>query len=331
MKRLLYPIFLFALIITSACKNDIDLNDEWKERMVCYGLLNPADTSHYVRIEKAFLGDGNALTMAALEDSIFYNPADIEVRIERWNNGAQLNNYLLVPDTLIHRDSGIFANPHQVLYKGVFFIPQDNSSYKLFVKNLRTGKEISSETPIVQDFAITHPYPSSSMDFTDSLPQTLSFITPANGRRYSAILRFHFTERFIYDTSQVSYEYADWNIGDISSTRTNGGEQVTLPFSGSNFFTFVGSNVHYNPLVERIAGKVEFIITCGADDLNTYIQVQQAMQAAATDIPPFTNINGGYGLFSSGYTKKSGAYSVNNLTVNELRINPATAALNFIR
>lgn len=84
-KRYVFLFFLASLI--AACSTDFNINAGWQEITVVYGLLNQKETTHYIKINKAFLGEGNALTMAQMEDSSsYYN--NLEVKVEEWKNGA---------------------------------------------------------------------------------------------------------------------------------------------------------------------------------------------------------------------------------------------------
>jgi len=86
MKKLIIFILTLSGIFTS-CSTDFEINAPYKETMVIYGLLNTLDTAQYIRISKAYLGEGNALIMAQEPDSINY--ADIlDVKLERWYAGG---------------------------------------------------------------------------------------------------------------------------------------------------------------------------------------------------------------------------------------------------
>jgi hypothetical protein len=52
--RQLVLLLLIPLAFTS-CETDFELNAEWKDITIVYGILNQNDTAHYIRIQKAFL------------------------------------------------------------------------------------------------------------------------------------------------------------------------------------------------------------------------------------------------------------------------------------
>ncbi|MGL4597218.1 MAG: hypothetical protein ACRCYO_06810, partial [Bacteroidia bacterium] len=122
MRKLFFVLLLGTSFLASSCKNELDVLDEYREIMVSYGLLNPSDTTHYLRINKGFLGAGNALEMAANPDSTTYPAGTLDVSVEQWRNGVLVQTINMVPDNTIPRDSGLFAFPDQILYSANFQI-----------------------------------------------------------------------------------------------------------------------------------------------------------------------------------------------------------------
>ena len=50
-------IFLLIIVSFSSCESDLDINSEWEEITVVFGLLNQNQEKQYIRINKTFLGD----------------------------------------------------------------------------------------------------------------------------------------------------------------------------------------------------------------------------------------------------------------------------------
>src|SRR5690606_33649965 len=56
------------------CSEDFQVTAPYKKVTVVYGLLDPQDTAHYIRIQKAFLDENkSAIQMAADPDSSFFS------------------------------------------------------------------------------------------------------------------------------------------------------------------------------------------------------------------------------------------------------------------
>src|SRR6187200_3718731 len=102
MKKIL--VFLLSPFLFS-CSTDFDTIADYKEITVVYGLLNPYDSNEVlIRVNKAYLGEGNALIMAQQQDSINYAHA-LDVTLEKITNGVVTATYTLHPYTGIPKDS----------------------------------------------------------------------------------------------------------------------------------------------------------------------------------------------------------------------------------
>jgi hypothetical protein len=330
--RRFFPLLFVFFFLWSGCKNDIDLLADYKNVIVTYGLLDPADTAHYIRISKVFLGPGNALVFAQNPDSIGFPIGTVDVKIEQWKNGQLIQNFQLYADTTLARDSGIFQSPYQVLYRGVFPVLKDGSTYKLTVLDLRRGTTLTAETPVVQDIVMTNPQSNfMPLNLWDTTNYSFKFKTGVAGKRYIFKIRFHYTEQFIFDTTQTSQHYVDWFLGGQDATDASGNETMIYTTRRDNFLNFCGQQIPPNVYVRRIAGALDFISVGAAQDFATYLDVQAANSSSSADLPPYTNTIGGYGLFSARTTTTLSGYTLDSDTREALRLSNATQGLNFVR
>ena len=66
-------LFAIALIFFTACKDELNTVEGWKDIPVVYGLLSLNDTATYIRIEKAFVDPNkSAFDIAQIPDSLYY-------------------------------------------------------------------------------------------------------------------------------------------------------------------------------------------------------------------------------------------------------------------
>ena len=84
-KTLLVLITLASIV---SCDNDLDIIAEWKDIPVVYGILNAQDSVHYVKLNKAFLGQGDVMSMAQEFDSLHYNQEEVGLRLVEYSNIA---------------------------------------------------------------------------------------------------------------------------------------------------------------------------------------------------------------------------------------------------
>ena len=66
----------------------------WQELMVVHGILDQSQGEQFVRINKAFLGEQDALVMASISDSSNYNPSDLLVRLIKMRKRSLKNQFM---------------------------------------------------------------------------------------------------------------------------------------------------------------------------------------------------------------------------------------------
>src|SRR5688572_3067377 len=97
MKKLfLFSVVLLAVFLLPSCKDKLELNAPYKEIPSVYAVLNVQDKLHMIRINKVFLGEGDANLMAQVADSINYPAGELDVRL--WDNHG---NNILFHDSVI--------------------------------------------------------------------------------------------------------------------------------------------------------------------------------------------------------------------------------------
>ena len=120
-KTLLVLITLASIV---SCDNDLDIIAEWKDIPVVYGILNAQDSVHYVKLNKAFLGQGDVMSMAQEFDSLHYNQEEVGLRLIEYRIAAgqyiETKSIEMEPtDEFEKPDSSIFifSGPDQIIYK----------------------------------------------------------------------------------------------------------------------------------------------------------------------------------------------------------------------
>ena len=86
MKNISLILSAFAVLFT-ACETDFDVNAKWEETTVVYGLLDASTDTQYVRINKAFLGEMDALQMGQYSDSIYFSIDGLNLKIYKHMDG----------------------------------------------------------------------------------------------------------------------------------------------------------------------------------------------------------------------------------------------------
>ena len=315
-------LFLLASIslLFWTCSTEIDVLDDWKETTVVYGLLDQSQPKQYIRIQKAFLGPDNALTMAQEYDSINYLN-QLSVFIQQMDqNGNILYTYTLQPDTFT-KEPGFFNSAQQVVYSlstpATF---NTNQTYKLLVNNTQTGNSVDATTSLLDDFVVTRPTgPSINIvKITSTTLVQVAWNASPDARVYQVGCRFHYSETDINNVT-VSKTTPEWTIGTVETTSSTATIPQELFFEPDAFYRFIAGVIPNDPnIVSREDDFIEFTVYAAGSELQTYMAINGPSSSLVQEKPFYTNINGGLGVFSSRYAKTKTNLTLTPLTQDTL-------------
>ena len=315
MKKIYLILSVFAIVF-AACETDFDVNAEWEEVTVVYGLLDAGDenTTQLIKINKAFLGKMDALQMAQYADSINFDEGELAVKLVRIKNNG-ITDTIALDEFPTLRDEGIF-NDSIIVYtfENNNFL-NSNSEYELLIKNNITGNQVNSMTNIISNFNFDMgagfpfglietwiPGNSSATKFSSTVVTWGNSVD--NGVQYQIDLIFNYNENdiaksLIYTSSVLE-------------------ETEIFEFEGEKFFNFLKNELVYNPLIDRKFLSIDLVMTVGSEDLKTYRIINEEITGIVQERPQFTNINNGIGLFSSRFTKTRKGFDFADRTIDYL-------------
>lgn len=335
------------------CSSDLDVTAPYKEITVVYSLLNKNDNIHWVKINKAFLGDGDAFVYAQIADSTEYTEAQLtDAHVEKVDADGNVIQSIPLQDTILtDRPEGIFTWPAHKMY----FFRGDQSNGRLdvnyryrIVANAK-GNHVEAITQLVNDvtpYATTNSSTSLISFRQNNAYQSypIKWETTLNGRRYEAYYRFSYDE--VRTNGDIFPKHFDTFVGSVISSSAPGQvDQVSL--SGELFFQTVATRVAQLTDVDeglvqkRIFRGVEFFWWVAAPELHTYLQLANPISGIVEERPDYSNVTGGYGLFSSRMYKIapdlaqgdppdiSKRKKLEPQSVDELENGPYTAPLHF--
>ena len=291
---------LLAIIIFFGCETDFDVNADWKETTVVYGLLDASLDTQYIRINKGYLGNMSAIDMAQNSDSLNFNPEYLEVKLHKLQFTDTLMSINL--DTiLVDKEVGLFANDNNIVYKALTpsnFLKSDRD-YILTIKHLLTDNFVNAKTEVISNFSFLNFnsaykfgfYNAALPDSTKFRSKTLEWNKVDNGVIYQLDVKFNYLEN-------GELKYLVWTQPLVSFT----GIQMNSKLEGAKFFNFLSNNLENDDLLFREFVSLDLIMTVGTQDLTTYIQVNDPISSIVQERSDFSNINNGIGLFSSRYT-----------------------------
>lgn len=326
-KNIVLYISLFSILFSS-CTTDVDVNEEWEDVTVVYGLLNQNDSVHYIRINKAFLGEADAYSMAHVSDSIHYGD-DIEVMLEAWKDG-QLKETITLELTEIEKDTGVFASDNNIVFYTTRQLFVENE-YKL--KVLIPGKEaVTSTTTLLNGFKVDvpnsfRPKYISFANYNNSF--SVEWRTAENAKLYELNLRFHYLE---IENGDTVFKSLEWYQPSNLSTSLGGGESMFQEIPNKSFFNQLINLIPEKEGVRRLAhrGALDFLFMIGDEDLNTYIEVSRPSEGIVQEKPAFTNIENGIGIFASVFDASVLGKPLSKSTLDSLSMGIYTKQLNFV-
>ena len=318
------------IVILFSCNEQIELSGDFKETAIVYGLLDHSDSMHYVKITRAFIGPGNAVDIAQIEDSSYFN--SVYATIEELEGGTVTRTWVLSDTIIENKDTnGVFFAPTQKVYyfktlpttistSGAFGTVQTspnpqlsslnpNAQYRLNA-DINDGLfRVSATTDLVNGLTTN----ATSQNFTfkfasnpgEYKAQSVTISNTGNAHVVNAKIGINIAE---YIGEDAVSQTIDWTIGENDVMPNS---SITFSAQGETFYNRVIDNVTNDQLIDqRNFLGFEVVMTGGSEDLYNYITVNQPSSSLAQTKPTYTNleVTNDYrviGIFSSIQTIKT--------------------------
>lgn len=309
LKRLSLVGFVAILLGVSSCETEFSLNGDYELTPVVFGLLDQNDSIHLIKITKAYLGDGDNLVYAQNPDSNYFD--QVSARVVEYNQSGDKTGreWDLMDSTITNKDTdGIFYAPEQKIY---YFIETElNSAYEYeIVADLNEGADnFTARTGLIDGFSVQSTILASTFKVRfakntvnedgDYLSWRFEVNEGLNALKYEIGYTFNWTEY-----------YTDGTSASFSARRLEGVEEQDDPdepsgfqarINGLEFFKWIQATIPDDPEVERrTADGFDLHISIAHKNLSQYMDVAEPVSGIAQVQPVYTNVEGGYGLFSS--------------------------------
>lgn len=349
-KKKYFFLFLACLILFTTCKNDLKLNAPYKEIPNIYAVLNPQDKVNTIRINKVFLGEGNANDMAKVADSVNYKPGELTVILTH----SDKKNYpaIIFTESVVTTNPGAFSTTQMVYTTSEKLATSGN--YTLSVMNNKTGNVFTARSESLDSVKPTYwtpliaPYyptpvgsdPTKQYNYVDysslATLQTLR-INANSAKLYQIVMRMHFYDSL--GNGGKSFHYADYVFGNLyerDKGSANDGFKGTLrtDFRGADVFNAIGNSLSKMTLNTAIYGrkmyKMQFLIYSSTQDYMDYLEFAAPSLNIAQAKPLYSNFdnNAAVGIFTFR-SRCSIEKSIANPFISEFQRNPATCKYNF--
>jgi len=299
-----------ACVILVSCETDIDISAPWENIPVVYSILDPNDTIHYVRVNRVFSGNESAYVMATKPDSLIYD-ADLSVKIYVKNEQNHLiktivfNKLFLTKDSVNAQGQTVFAIDKHHVYASTETLPYIDNKDIIYTYDLEVilpdGKVVTSSCHPLVGFYQKTPRIGDKYNLSKNSFFGTSFRLPKYSGGAKLRVYFHYYEWYSadrYDKKTISLPVVMQRMGydDYETMGVRGAdiynalkEVLTPPTDG----------------MRRYPGKVDFEYVIA--DENFAEQIWFRSSGISSEVPPITNIKGGYGLFACrSYVERKG-------------------------
>jgi hypothetical protein len=311
MKKLLYTFLLIVtgLIGLNSCKEEVDLIGDFQETAIVYGLLDQADSVHMIKINRAFIGPGDAYEIAQIPDSSYFQSVVATVS-EVDNQGTIYRTWTLNDTTIQDKEPGVFFSPEQKMY--VFYTDPStpllsDKTYQLNI-DINNGQfQVSGETELVSGISTSTDNINYQFKFVDNdLEYRATTMSTDVGNSYiiNGALDIHYSE-FIA-TAETPRTFT-WTLGEIECQPN---DTKIFTANGQSFYELVAAHCENegDPLSDkRNYTGITVRMVGGAQDLYLYMLANEPTSGVAQNKPTFTNLSAtnGHpviGIFSSRFT-----------------------------
>jgi hypothetical protein len=348
----------------TGCSEKFNVAAPYKNITVVYGLMDMADTAHYIRIQKAFLDEHkSAVTMAQNADSNFYPNLDVIVRKVDFQENVQHDIIHLKRVDLnlegYPKQPGTFFTAPNYAYK---FTDQLDPQYyyRVVITNPVTGEVDSAESPVINDknnkifhvdmlddtalnrggldFAKTPVSSMNTVTFNVLYPYTQPGYTYSfHGQTNAAgiaqgYIRFNWVDSNISTGEKSGNKYYDFDLGYQTLL---GNQQATYKINDIDLYAAMSRGMGDPPPYNvRLLDRCDIAFYLGTPDYYTYYQASltQGTGLTGSEIEPYyTNIKGKnvLGLFTGrgvrGSTPGYGKLKITPITIDSLMISPVTS------
>ncbi len=326
--RFLITAFLAVVAFLFSCKNELDINANWKETIVVYGMLNANDSVQYIRIAKAFLNENTgALQVAKISDSLFLDSAIVTLRSTDNSFSDKLTRVWNIP-----KDSGLFANDINPLYRINTSGSRSLNSGKRYILEVfspKSGNTVKAETNLVGPANILSPFRDSTSNFAVT-PEylTVSIKAGQNSFAYDIKLDITYDEFPVSDTFRKTTKIATWNMLTNASALGNSNMLYKIPRLA--LLQFLRNTITADPGLYHRMKFAGMRVYGGNQLLSDYISVNEPSIGIVQKQAEFSNIQGGVGLFASRCIQRIDKVKFDGGSILFMKNNSETKPLNIL-
>lgn len=323
-----------VMLAISSCTTDFDIEAEWKDIPIVYGFLSTQDTAHYIRVEKAFLEPGgNALQIAQVADSLYYDPS-VTVVLEKISTGERFamervdGNLEGYP-----RADGPFASTPNILYKirRSELNLKSEDEIRLVIERGDAKAPVSAETTVIGDLELLENLPREPINFgAYNTELRIGWEVSTAARLFDLRFLLHYRESDPNQPSNLLPKTLEFVL-DRSIEREDESIRVSYFLRSGDFFQFLGGALPVLSAGFRVFDGIDIQVVAAGEEFLELTKIGQANLGitSANEVPIYTNLSEGRGIFSSKATALREGLSIGPVSIDSLQNGVFTRDLGF--
>jgi hypothetical protein len=307
-------LLFLLLMVTNSCSTEVEITAPYKSTPVIIGVLDYTVDTQFVRINRTFLGPGDANSYAAIKDSVEYAIDEVDAWLVKYNGNTKTDSIQLQAIDVPSRDPGAFydTDVRSYITEEALFTPSEISNIGAMSYELRAtlrGKtyRASTEFPRIDLGDINPP----AYTFPDTLRRPFAvsgtavsvpfkYQTRESGARYQGDLILVYDEE-LEDGTITERKELVYPLGVYINQDGNLSAQRDFDFPAGSWYSFVGNYFRTVPNLKKV--RIHYIdhrITAASLELHTYISVASPISTFVPVFDSFTNIdNGAIGILGA--------------------------------
>ena len=293
-----------GFLILSSCNNDVELFGDITELPIVYGLLSSSDSAQYIRVERSFADPStSAVLLAQDENAVYFDDVVVDLINEDNDVRTTMARVDAAQDGYVRKEGDFLTSPnfvYKVLSNDIDLSAGTNYKLEVIKSDVVLA---SSSTKILAESQFFSPAVASGIakiGFSNGKNTMLRWKRVPNASNYAISFDFTINERNIVSGSQEIKKFR-WNATGLIADDQSASQSQSLSLDGQSFFQAIQSNLDPIQDVTRQLIQLDVRVTSFGDALEEYLEVINANSGitSAQEVPTFTNIEGGLGLFSA--------------------------------
>jgi hypothetical protein len=333
MKNIL--LAFLGILILSACDNELDINAEYEDLTVMYGMLDPNSDTNYVRIQRGYLGQDAASASFGISDSLYYDSASIDVYIREYNPGAETfstQSKMIYDDSFALNEGTFTTEGHHVYRVPSNVTIESEMEYEIVVVR-EDGTISTARTGIVGEIQITRPLASLSARIFNG--QIQFKIDQETGIDPEATIKMAAYQPIIY------FSYKEVNLSTkVEELKTvvirlplheSTFDQVELLFTGSQLYSALADRIEADSTknILRFFQGMNIEIVGASEELLTFIELSKPTNGVNQNRPQYEQVINGTGIISSRTTVRRSEIKLQSTIADRLQESRIACDLNF--